>query len=155
MKTQSRIRQNALSAIAFSQSYKTKENYFTEVLRTVEYFRKQSKFIPADTIEMLRHVEAGMVLFDHDDSLPHVFTCIDATDRVHLRDSGFALLYSIDCDIHALTTELNLCQKLRASSAQTARHDRPCTARDGQFVQSKFLLESSQEMPNTALPINN
>lgn len=95
-----------LSRWAYEQSSKRKSSYFQEVLETVEYFRRQARFVRSETIEMLRLLEDGAVLYDPDDRYPHVFTYIDYDDRVHLRDSGRVLLFAIDCNLNQIRAEM-------------------------------------------------
>jgi len=134
-------RQRALSAWAFEQSYKRKTSYYQEVIDTVQFFQKQAEYIRPETVEFLRMIEAGAVVYDHDDVYPHIFTCIDSTDRVMLRDSGRILLFAIDCSLEMLMGEIAQ-DSIRVSlSAQTAPHDRLGKVPDDHFVQSKLSLE--------------
>lgn len=139
--TDSIARRNTLSAWAFEQSFKRKSSYFQELIDTVEFFRNQAQFVRADTVQLLRELEVGAVLYDRDDALPHIFTCIDNDDRVMLRDSGRVLLLAIDCDLNQIRDEIRQCLEYRQSSTQIESHDRLGTACDGQIFQSKLALE--------------
>jgi hypothetical protein len=134
-------RRNTLSKWAFEQSHKCKSSYFQELIDTVEFFHKQARFVQPSTIQLLREIEIGGVVYDHDDTMPHIFTCIDTDDRVLLRDSGRILLFAIDCDIEQFMEDVTRHLDHPVPLVQSAPHDLLRTVANGHFVQSKFLLE--------------
>lgn len=79
--------------------------HYEHVLETVELYRRQAAHMQPTTIQLLRDIEAGAVLYDADDTMRHTYTYIDDANRVHLRDSGLSLLFAIDCDYEQLRAE--------------------------------------------------
>lgn len=80
--------------------------HYEHILETVEHYRRQAAYTQPATLQLLRDIEAGAVLYDPDDTMRHTFTCIGDGDRVHLRDSGLSLLFAIDCDYEQLKAEI-------------------------------------------------
>lgn len=113
------------------------------------------------TIQLLRDIEAGAVLYDPEFTMRHTFTFIGDGDRVYLRDSGLSLLFAIDCDFEQLRAEIEpiilqikreALGRYRAeleSSAQTLhRWKQEARARDKRkkVEADRSPLEGSQQM---------
>lgn len=122
---------------AFQQSMRRKTDYLQELITVVTFFKRQAEYVNPHTLLLLRALENGLELYDHDDSLAHMFTCIDNDNRVKPRDSGIVLLFAIDCDLDALRTELESYRRPSRALAQTERHDLHDTVRDGRSRPTK------------------
>ena len=64
----------------------------------VDFYKKQACYLSHEHLCLLRSIESGADLYDTDDQYRRIYgyTCEDDDRRLSLRDSGLALLFSID-----------------------------------------------------------
>lgn len=108
-------RREALSRLASFHCFRQGEpdsftwqriRYFQHILEEVESLRREAAWMRPEAIQLLRDLEAGAVLYDPDFTMAHSLTYVAPDNRVHLRDSGYVLLYAIDCDVDQLKAEI-------------------------------------------------
>jgi hypothetical protein len=78
--------------------------------------------MPRESIQQLRDIEAGATLTALDDTHRCVglFTGFDSAGKVHLSESGYALLFAIDCDVEQLAAEIEpIIEQIRQEAAVT------------------------------------
>lgn len=98
-----------LSRWAGNESRSQDKSFGAAILDILNFHRNTiGPNIKQETIQALRDIEAGAVIYDPDDSRRALapYTYIDNADQLHLRDSGYILLYALDCNIEAIASEL-------------------------------------------------
>lgn len=86
-----------LASICYYREQRT-VHVFDRITELVRFYRKQSGYLSLERLRLLRLIESGAALYDTGDQYRciHCFTYEDDDLRLYLRDSGLALLFSID-----------------------------------------------------------